>query len=102
MNEEMVRDLNFGGGEIYDDEDAENRKKTREERHAEIMEKSKAYKMHHQEIKEATQAYTRELDDEFADVAGLLTYDDKKHRKVDPKEKTDTFDSVLTKLKTTG
>jgi hypothetical protein len=54
MNEEMVRDLNFGGGEIYDDEDAENRKKTREERHAEIMEKSKAYKMHHQEIKEAT------------------------------------------------
>ena len=54
MNEEMVRDLNFGAGEIYDDEDAENRKKTREERHAEIMEKSKAYKMHHQEIKEAT------------------------------------------------
>jgi hypothetical protein len=66
------------------------------------MEKSKAYKMHHQEIKEATQAYTRELDDEFADVAGLLTFNDKKHVKTDPKEKTDTFDSVLTKLKTTG
>ena len=51
MNEEMVRALNFGGGQIYNAEDAENRKKTREERHAEIMEKSKAYKFHAQEIK---------------------------------------------------
>ena len=42
----MVKALNFGGGQIYNDQDAENRKKTREERHAEIMEKSKAYKFH--------------------------------------------------------
>ena len=51
LNEEMVKALNFGGGQIYNDQDAENRKKTREERHAEIMEKSKAYKFHAQEIK---------------------------------------------------
>lgn len=102
MNEEMVNALNFGGGEIANERDAENRKKTREERHAEIMEKSKAYKLHHQEIKEATVAYTKELDDEFMDVTKLLTFNDKKHVKADPNEKIDTFDNVLTKLKTTG
>ena len=102
MNEEMVKALNFGGGDISDDRDAENRKKTREERHAEIMEKSKAFRLHHQEIKEATTAYTKELNDEFKDVAGLLTFNDKKHIKSDPKEKVDTFDNVLTKLKTSG
>ena len=78
MNEEMVNALNFGGGEIGNERDAENRKKTREERHAEIMEKSKAYKLHHQEIKEATMAYTKELDDEFKDhkfsVSGLQEF----------------------------
>ena len=42
MTDEMVRALNFGGGE----EDAEAKKKSREERHQEIMEKSKAYKYH--------------------------------------------------------
>jgi len=50
MNEEMVHTLNFGGG---DDEDPATKKKTREERHAEIMEKSKAYKFHAQEVKMA-------------------------------------------------
>ena len=43
MTDEMVRALNFGGGE---EEDAEAKKKSREERHQEIMEKSKAYKYH--------------------------------------------------------
>ena len=47
MNDEMVNALNFGGGEPTNEMEAENRKKTREERHAEIMEKSKAYKLHH-------------------------------------------------------
>jgi curved DNA-binding protein CbpA len=41
--------LNFGGGDLA--ERGENQKKTREERHAEIIEKSKAYKYHAQEIK---------------------------------------------------
>jgi hypothetical protein len=41
----MVRALNFGGNE---EEDPDNKKKTREERHAEIMEKSKAFKFHAQ------------------------------------------------------
>ena len=56
MNEEMVHTLNFGGG---DDEDPATKKKTREERHAEIMEKSKAYKFHAQEVKMANQEATR-------------------------------------------
>ena len=43
MNDEMVNALNFGGGE---DEEDDDRKKTREERHAEIVEKSKAYRFH--------------------------------------------------------
>jgi hypothetical protein len=47
MTNEMVNALNFGGGEIKSEIDLENRKKTREERHAEIIEKSKAYKYHH-------------------------------------------------------
>jgi hypothetical protein len=44
MNEEMVNALNFGGGNVYQDEN--DAKKTREERHAEIIEKSKAFKFH--------------------------------------------------------
>jgi hypothetical protein len=44
MNEEMVNALHFGGGEEQGDPAAQ--KKTREERHAEIMEKSKAFKYH--------------------------------------------------------
>lgn len=47
MNNEMVNELNFGGGEAFNEKEMDNRKKTREERHAEIMEKSKAYKLHH-------------------------------------------------------
>ena len=45
---DMVKAMNFGGG----DED-EDTKKTREERLEEIMMKSKAYRLHHQEIREA-------------------------------------------------
>ena len=45
MNEEMVNSLNFGGHD-NGEEDPSTKKKTREERHAEIMEKSKAYKYH--------------------------------------------------------
>ena len=56
LNEEMVNALNFGGG---DDEQGESSKKTREERHAEIMEKSKAYKYHAQQVKEANDEVTR-------------------------------------------
>ena len=41
LNEEMVNALNFGGPE-----DSAPGKKSREERHREIMEKSKAYKLH--------------------------------------------------------
>lgn len=51
MNEEMVNALHFGGGEEVTQNDLQQAKKTREERHAEIMEKSKAYRLHRQEIK---------------------------------------------------
>ena len=39
MTDEMVKSLNFGGGETegMNEQELENRKKTREERHAEIM-----------------------------------------------------------------
>jgi len=45
MTKEMVDVLNFGQGD-ENDNDAYDRKKSREERHAEIMEKSKAYRYH--------------------------------------------------------
>jgi hypothetical protein len=78
MTNEMVNALNFGGGDLNSWADKENEKKTREQRHAEIMEKSKAYKLHHQEIKEATYAYTKQLDEDFGDMAGLLNFNRKK------------------------
>mmetsp|Transcript_36848 Transcript_36848/g.56409 ORF Transcript_36848/g.56409 Transcript_36848/m.56409 type:complete len:304 (-) Transcript_36848:350-1261(-) len=108
MTEEMVRELNFGGGEQehQTEEELKNSKKTREERHAEIMQKSKAFKLHHQEIKEATVAATKELDNDLAEVAGLLNFE--KTKKVDlplgvPRQHEDkTYDSLLTQLKTEG
>ena len=99
MTEEMVNALNFGGGQIKNAEDAENRKKTREERHAEIMEKSKAYKFHAQEIKLAQQEYTRQLDDDIGELADLLDFN--KTAKVELKDqKLDVFDDVMARLKT--
>ena len=61
--------MNFGGGE----EDGEV-KKSKEERHKEIMEKSKAYKYHAQEIKEANKEAIHELDDDYKDMVGLLDF----------------------------
>ena len=58
MNEQMVNELNFGRGN-ENIKESENIKKTREEIHQEIMEKSKAYKYHAQEIKEASATATR-------------------------------------------
>lgn len=42
--------MNFGGGEVKQI-DLQNAKKSREEIHREIIEKSKAFKLHAQEIK---------------------------------------------------
>jgi hypothetical protein len=47
MTNEMVNSLNFGGGDLNSWGNKDDEKKTREQRHAEIMEKSKAYKLHH-------------------------------------------------------
>jgi hypothetical protein len=103
MTNDMVNALNFGGGEVYNEKDAENRKKTREERHAEIMEKSKAYRLHHQEIKEATHAYTKELDDDWKDVSGLLNFSKNAPRIPMPKDaKVDAYDDLLVQMKTEG
>ena len=76
MTEEMVNELNFGVG-------TEDRKKSREERHKEIMEKSKAYKYHAQEIRHANQDAIAALDEDWKDVAGLLNFSTKK-RAVEP------------------
>ena len=43
LTEEMVNQLNFGGGESDQDEDRPQVKKTRQEVFKEIIEKSKAY-----------------------------------------------------------
>lgn len=103
MTNEMVNALNFGGGEVWSEKEAEARKKTREERHAEIMEKSKAYRLHHQEIKEATHAYTKELDDEWKEVSGLLDFSKNKARIPMPTDqKVDAYDDLLTMMKTEG
>ena len=54
--------------------------------------KSKAYKLHHQEIKEANQEYTRQLDEDWKDVSTLLNFG-KKQQNV---TKVDEFDDILT------
>ena len=66
------------------------------------MEKSKAFKFHAQEIRQANAEYTKELDNDWQDLAGLLKF---KTRDSDQKEnamhKTDAvFDDILTRLKT--
>lgn len=97
LSTDHVNRMNFGTGQGGDSEEEEQtRKKTKEERNAEIMEKSKAYKLHHQEIKEATMEATKQLDEEWADVALLLNF----NKKVERKEPKDLFDDILTKLKT--
>lgn len=98
MTREMVRDLNFGGGDNSEDEGGDAQPmKSREERLAEIMEKSKAFKYHNQEIKEATVIATRELDEEWADVAGLLNFGKKPDPLPQNKDgKADLFDDLLT------
>jgi hypothetical protein len=102
MTEEMVKMLNFGGGDM-DQEGGEVKKKSREERLEEIMKKSKAFKMYEQEVKAANLEYTRQLDDEWGDVAKLLNY---KQKDIDTKTPVDTknkdFDDLYTRLKTEG
>ena len=98
----MVQALNFGGGE----EEAINpeaAKKTREERLQEIMEKSKAFKFHAQQVKEANAETTRQLDEDWNDVAALLKFKTKDSDvQANLTHKADeVFDDVLTKLKTT-
>lgn len=99
MTNEMVNALNFGGGDLNSWSEREDVKKTREERHAEIMEKSKAYRLHHQEIKEATFAYTKQLDEEWGDVSGLLDFSKKK---TVPQIKADAYDDLLVEMKQEG
>ena len=72
------------------------------------MQKAKAYKFHAQEIKQANREATRQLDEDWNDVAGLLNFDrvakvDHRLRAKDDKANgTDVFDTVLTQLKTEG
>lgn len=98
LTEEMVNALNFGGGQAVD---PENGKKSREERLNEIMTKSKAYKLHAQEIKEATTEYTKQLDEDWGDVAALLKFKVKTSDQPSSHIEADSvFDDILTRLKT--
>lgn len=100
LNDEIVNELHFGGGP--EDTANPNQKKSREERLKEIMEKSKAFKFYHQEIKMANAEYTRQLDDDWDDIADLLTFKNKNSDQVVPNttEKDKEFDDLYTKLKT--
>lgn len=69
LSEEMVKALNFGRGNEDEQDEPQEKKKTREERLKEIMEKSKAYKFYASEIKLANQEATRQLDEEWGEVA---------------------------------
>ena len=104
MTDEMVKELNFGGGsfEGLTEADMEKKKKTREERFEEIMTKSKAFKMHAQEVKQATLEETRKLDDEWGEVAGLLNFNKRSKKEKVSGYKEDKFDNILTQLKTEG
>lgn len=77
MTEEMVNELNFGVG-------TEDRKKSREERHKEIMEKSKAYKFHAQEIRHANADAIAQLDEDWENVAGLLNFNATNRKRTEP------------------
>ena len=70
------------------------------------MEKSKAYKLHHQEIREANKDAIFELDEGFKDMVGLLDF--KAHSKkveLEPKgikqtaKKVDVFDDIMAQLR---
>lgn len=65
------------------------------------MTKSKAYKLHHQEIKEVTYQYTKQLDEDLGDVAALLKFKVKSSdQPTDHIEGDTVFDDILTRLKT--
>jgi nucleolar protein 14 len=87
LTDEMVRGMNFGGGDMdeYADEDGQKRKKTRKEVFDEIIEKSKAWNAAKQEMKEMNTGLKNELDGEFPDIVRLLDFDKKKP---DPIKKT--------------
>lgn len=73
LPEEVVNELNFGGGEGQ-----ENHKKSRKEVFEEIMEKSKAFKEARKEVKNLNTELIQELDADFEDIQAMLNFSRKK------------------------
>ena len=70
LNEDMVNQLNFGGGEVP----AEGRKKTRKEVFQEIMEKSKTFDQARKELNQINHDLVKELDGDFGELTQFLEY----------------------------
>ena len=66
------------------------------------MDKSKAFKNYAQEVKLANAEYTRQLDEDWSDVAQLLKFKVKNSDQQEYNEykKDEVFDDILTRLKT--
>ena len=77
LGDDIVNHLNFGGGE----EEEGTYKKTREEREYEIREKSKAYKLHAQEIRAANKDVIEELDQDYKEVGSTLNFKGREQKK---------------------
>ena len=100
LNEEMVMNMNFGGGAAAgQNEDPEN-KKSRKEVFEEIIAKSKAYKMAKYEVKEAAKELTSRLDNQFQDILPLLNMSKVKQSTREPvAPELDSYEQIAAKLK---
>ena len=74
LTEDMVNQMNFGGGEEVDDEGAPKVKKTRKEVFQEIMEKSKNYDAARKELKQINLKMVNELEEDYHSLIDKLKY----------------------------
>jgi nucleolar protein 14 len=97
LGDDIVNHLNFGVGN--EDEEEGFVKKTREEREHEIREKSKAYKLHAQEIRAANKDVIEELDEDYKEFAQTLNYKGREQKKRELPESgrqaRDEFDDIM-------
>ena len=96
LNDEMVMNMNFGGGrEAQWDE---NHTKSRKEVFEEIIAKSKAYKAAKFEVKEAAKDLTERLDNEYFDILKLLNLSKVKVASADDGV-IDSYEQIAAKMK---
>ena len=78
LTEEMVNEMHFGRGQAYEDE-VSKKEKTRREVFKEIIDKSKAYKEAHKDLKSVNMELIQELDEDYEDICGFLNFSRQKN-----------------------